>query len=43
LLARKPARVASGAIANKMARITWAVIARGGVFEHGHAPMLAAA
>ncbi len=43
LLARKPARVASVAIANKMARIAWAVMARGGVFECGHAPMLAAA
>lgn len=43
LLARKPARVASVAIANKMARIAWAVMARGGVFERGHAPMLAAA
>ncbi len=43
LLARKPARVASVAIANKMARIAWAVLARGGVFERGHAPMLAAA
>ena len=32
LLARKPARVASVAIANKMARIAWAVMARGGVF-----------
>jgi transposase len=43
LLARKPPRVASVAIANKMARIAWAVMARGGVFERGHAPMLAAA
>ena len=43
LLARKPARVASVAIANKMARIAWAVMARGGVFERGHAPILAAA
>ena len=43
LLARKPARVASVAIANKMARIAWAVMSRGGVFERGHAPILAAA
>jgi transposase len=43
LLARKPARVVSVAIANKMARIAWAIMARGGVFERGHAPMLAAA
>lgn len=42
LLARKPARVASVAIANKMARIAWAIMARGGVFERGHAPILAA-
>jgi transposase len=41
LLARKPARVASVAIANKMARIAWVIMARGGVFERGHAPMLA--
>lgn len=43
MLARKPARVASVAIANKMARIAWAVMARGGVFERGRAPMLPAA
>lgn len=43
LLARKPARVATVAIANKMARIAWAIMARGGVFERGHAPMLAVA
>jgi transposase len=43
LLARKPARVVSVAIANKMARIAWAVMARGGTFERGHVPMLAAA
>lgn len=42
LLARKPARVDSVAIANKVARIAWALMARGGVFERGHAPMLAA-
>lgn len=43
LLARKPARVVSVAIANKTARIAWALMARGGVFECGHAPMLAIA
>ena len=42
LLARKPARVASVAIANKMARIAWAVMARGDVFKPGHVPVLAA-
>ena len=42
-LARKPARVASVAIVNKMARMAWALMARGGVFERGHVPMLTAA
>ncbi|MET3901427.1 transposase-like protein [Devosia sp. UYZn731] len=31
-LARKPARVASVAMANKMARVVWAVMARGEVY-----------
>jgi transposase len=42
LLARKPARVASVAMANKMARIAWAVMARGDVFRPGQVPVLAA-
>jgi transposase len=42
LLARKPARVATIAMANKMARIAWAVMVRGVTFQPGHAPMLAA-
>ena len=42
LLARKPARVASVAMANKMARIAWAVMARGEVVRPGHVPVLAA-
>ncbi|NKJ02645.1 transposase [Novosphingobium sp. SG707] len=42
LLARKPARVASVAMANKMARIVWAVMARGQTYQAGHAPILAA-
>jgi len=42
LLARKPARVASVAMANKMARIAWAVMTRGQVYQAHHAPMLAA-
>lgn len=42
LLARKPARVATIAMANKMARIAWAVMARGDVFRPGHVPVLAA-
>ncbi|KAF0136575.1 MAG: transposase [Rhodospirillaceae bacterium] len=33
LLARKPARQASGALANKMARIAWATLAHGGVYR----------
>lgn len=43
LLARKPARVASVAIANKMERMAWALMARGGVFERGHFPILTTA
>jgi len=42
LLARKPARVASVAMANKMARIAWAVMTREQVYQADHAPMLAA-
>lgn len=42
LLARKPARVASVAIANKMARIAWAVMTRGQVYQAHHAPRLTA-
>jgi transposase len=33
LLARKPARLASVALANKMARIAWAVLSRGDVYR----------
>jgi transposase len=42
LLARKPVRLAPVAMANKMARIVWAVMARGETYQRGHAPMLAA-
>ncbi len=42
LLARKPARVATIAMANKMARIAWAVMRRGDTFRRDHAPMQAA-
>ena len=42
LLARKPARVATIAMANKIARIASAVMARGDVFRPGHVPVLAA-
>jgi transposase len=42
LLARKPARVASVAMANKMARVVWAIMARGEAYQARHAPHLAA-
>jgi transposase len=41
LLARKPVRVASVAMANKMARVVWAVMARGETYQPRHAPNLA--
>src|SRR3546814_7608421 len=40
LLARKPVRVATVAMANKMARIAWALMTRGQVYQAHHAPML---
>jgi transposase len=40
LLARKPAKLVAVAVANKMARIAWAIMAKGG---HYRAPELAAA
>jgi transposase len=40
LLARRPAKVAAVALANKMARIAWALLTRGGTYR---APALAAA
>lgn len=42
LLARKPVRVATVAMANKMARIVWAVMTRGEVYQVGHVPALSA-
>ena len=42
LLEKKPARVASVAMANKIARIAWAIMTRGQVYQAHHAPMLAA-
>jgi transposase len=42
LLEKKPARVASVAMANKMARIAWTIMTRGQVYQAHHAPMLAA-
>jgi transposase len=41
LLARKPVRVATVAMANKIARIVWAVMTRGDVYQASHSPMLA--
>ena len=42
LLARKPVRVATVAIANKTARTIWAIMARGETYRTGHRPALAA-
>jgi transposase len=42
LLARKPVRLVTVAMANKMARIVWAIMTRGEVYQRFHAPMLAA-
>ena len=42
LLARKPARVATVAMANKTARVIWAIMARGEIYRAGHRPALAA-
>jgi transposase len=41
-LARKPVRLATVAMANKMARIVWAVMTRGETYQKSHAPMLVA-
>jgi transposase len=41
LLARKPVRVATVAMANKTARIVWAVMARGETYRAGHRSTLA--
>ena len=40
LLARKPAKVVAIAVANKTARIAWAIMSKGGTYR---APALAAA
>jgi transposase len=42
LLARKPVRVATVAMANKMARIVWALMTRGETYRAAHTPALAA-
>jgi transposase len=42
LLARKQVRVVAVALANKMARVVWAIMTRGGGYRAGHVPALAA-
>lgn len=42
LLARKPARLVTVALANKTARIVWAIMARGEIYRERHVPALAA-
>ena len=42
LMARKPMRVVTVAMANKTARIAWAVMVRGEVYKERHVPALAA-
>ncbi len=42
LLARKPVRVATVAMANKTARIVWAIMTRGEVYQPAHVPAFAA-
>jgi transposase len=42
LLARKPVRVATVALANKTARIAWAIMVRGGTYQAEHQPAIAA-
>lgn len=33
MLARKPAHVATVAVANRAARVAWAIMARGGIYR----------
>ena len=42
LLARKPTRVATVAMANRTARVVWALMVRGETYRAGHQPRLAA-
>ena len=42
LLARKPTRGAPVVMANKTARVIWAIMARGETYRAGHRPALAA-
>jgi transposase len=41
LLARKPVRLATVAMANKIARIVWAVLTRGEIYRKAYVPVLA--
>lgn len=41
LLARKPARVAAIALANRTARVVWAMLARGEAYRANHLPVAA--
>jgi len=41
LLTRKPVRLATVAMANKLTRIVWAVLVRGEVYQKSHMPVLA--
>ena len=41
LLTRKPVRVVTVAMANRMARVVWAVMTRGEVYKAAHGPMTA--
>lgn len=42
LLARKPVRVATVAMANQTTRVVWAIMARGETYRARHQPKLAA-
>ncbi|WP_242152312.1 MULTISPECIES: transposase [unclassified Sphingomonas] len=42
LLARKPTRVAAVAMANRTARVVWAIMVRGETYQARHQPRLAA-
>jgi transposase len=42
LLARKPTRVATVAMADKTARTIWAIMERGEIYRTGHRPVRAA-
>jgi len=41
LLARRPFKVVAVALANKMARVAWALLAKGGTYHRARAPVTA--